>query len=332
MGIRALRKLLIGRESVAGTAVAATTYWRGTGALEDARTVNFVPETVGLLVPTDRQYTSMYQGRVTLDSAPATFEQLPYVFEAGIKSIGSGATDTAGSAIIYNYTLPTTAANSIATYTIEGGDDTASEEMEYSFVTDFVLSGRSGEAWMVESNWVGRNVATCDFTGSLTIPTVEEILFNKSTLSIEAASAAYGTTAKANTLLEASLSVTTGWQPVYTANGQLYFDFIKCIGPEIYLDLTFEHNASAAAELAAWKAGTKRSIQIKTVGSAMGTGGGTYTVKTLIINLSGRYEKIEKLDEINGNDVMRARFKAGYDLTESRIGNFIVVNEVATLA
>lgn len=328
MGIKKLRKVQLGAESSAGTAVAATAMWRGVGTLQDNRQTVFANEDVGILTGADRTYVPMYEGALAMEATDATFEQLPYVLEAGVKTIATGVSDT-GSGFIYNYTFPTTAVNTIKTYTIETGDDIQAEEMEYSHVKDFTLSGRSGEAWTIESNWVGRQISTCTFT-SLTPTATEAILFGKSALYIEAASAAYGTTIKASTLLEASLAVTTGWVPVYTANGQLYFDFIKNVGPEILLTVTYEHNAIAVAEIAAWRAGTKRSIQIKVLGSTL-TSGGTYTTKQMHINVSGKYESVEKLGELNGNDIVRATLRARYDLTESRIGNILIVNELATI-
>ena len=328
MGIKKLRKLQLGKETAGGTAVPATAVWRGMGTLEDTRTTVFANEDVGLLMGADRTYVPMYEGALAMESTEATFEQLPYVLEAGIKTISTGVSDT-GTGFVYNYTLPTTAVQTPSYYTIETGDDIQAEEMEYCFVKDFTLSGKSGEAWMIEANWVGRQVTPVTFT-SLSVASVEEILFGKSALYIEAASAAYGTTIKASTLLEASLAYTTGFVPVYTANGQLYFDFVKCVGPEALLTVTYEHNAIAVVEIAAWRAQTKRSIQIKVAGSALTTGG-TYTTKLLTINLSGKYEKVEKLGELNGNDIVRATLRARYDGTEARIGNIQIVNELATL-
>ena len=52
-GVKALRKIQIGRESTAGTAVPATEIWRGEGAGEDQRTVVFPVEDVGYLYRTE---------------------------------------------------------------------------------------------------------------------------------------------------------------------------------------------------------------------------------------------------------------------------------------
>ena len=49
MGIKALRKLLLGAETTAGTAVAADLRWRGTGVIEDQQ--HYYILIIGLYLP-----------------------------------------------------------------------------------------------------------------------------------------------------------------------------------------------------------------------------------------------------------------------------------------
>ena len=121
----------LGREAAAGTAVAATTIWSGEAAsLEDLRTVTMVTEHRGRMSPSSRQI----QPKLLANHSPqavATFEQIQHIFEAGIE------TDTAavcGSGFLYNYETPTTTTAVLKTYTIEAGDVTANQEMEYGYV------------------------------------------------------------------------------------------------------------------------------------------------------------------------------------------------------
>ena len=48
-GIRALRKLQYGKETTAGTAVAATAVWRGIGTIQDNLETVFPAEDIGIL-------------------------------------------------------------------------------------------------------------------------------------------------------------------------------------------------------------------------------------------------------------------------------------------
>jgi hypothetical protein len=232
---------------------------------------------------------------------------------------------------VYTYNFPEATMNTIRTYTIEGGDNAEAERMEYAFVSDFTLTGKGGEAVMMSANWIGRQVALNAFTGALSIPTVEEIMFSKGTLAIDSVSSAYGATTKSSTFLEMNFNYKSGWTPVWTADGGtgLLYNFIKCVKPEITLDITFEHEASSQAEKVFWRAGTARLVQVKFVGSVLN--GTTYENKTLILNLPGKWTKFSKLGEQDGNDIIVGTFVVGYDQTKADAGQIIVVNANASL-
>jgi hypothetical protein len=328
-GIKALRKIQGGREATAGTAVAATFLWRGMGTIEDQLEVVFPEEDIGLISGSDRTYIPKLLAALTMDETESTFEQLPYIGAAGILDLTTGVTDTGGSGKIYTYTMTTSTQATVRTYTLEGGDDQQEEEMEYSHVSSFTLSGKAGEAWKVGADWAGRQVTPSTFTGSIAIPSVEEMLFSKTKLYIDATT--IGTTQKTLTLLEATLNVNTGLVPVFTADGQLYFSFIKQTQPEVTLDITFEHDGTAVAEKAAWRAQTARLIQLKCEGSTLTTAGSSYSVKTMLINLAGKYESMEKLGEQDGNDVLKATLRARYHSTSNQFMTMTIVNQLTSL-
>lgn len=330
-GVKLLRKVILGKETTAGTAVAATTVWRGIGTLEDQREVVFVNEDVGYLSKVDRTNTPKLLGAITLEG-DATFEQIIHILNAGVKAVTSPSADGSGSGKIYTFDFPTTTANTIKSYTIEGGDNEAAEEMEYSVVSEFSLDGAGGEPVNLSSNWFGRQISTTTFTTEgVTIPTVESINFSKGKLYIDAISGTQGTTLVSNTLLDMKLNVNTGWAPVFTAHGQKYYSFPKCTGPEITLEMTFEHDTTSVALKADWRAETAKLIRLVFEGTALTTAGTTYTYKSLIIDLAGKFEKFDKLDEKDGNDVVVATFRAGYDATAAKYATITVVNEVASL-
>ncbi len=330
-GVRALRKIQLGKESTPGTAVAATALWRGQGVLDDRREVQFIEEDVGYLSGIDRTITPQYLAGITFEETPATFEQLPYVLAAGVKNVTSGTQDGTGSDYIYTYTFPTTSANSVQTYTIEAGDDQQAEEMEYSFVEAFTLSGEAGGPVMVSADWLGRQAQTTTFTGSIAVPTVEDIIFLKGKLYIDDVSGTIGTTQKSNTLLSFNLSVTTGWRPFFTADGNLYFSSIKSTMPEVVMEVTFEHDGTATAEKTNWRNETPRLIRLSFEGSTVSTPGTSYSKKTLIVDLAGKWERFEPLDEQDGNDVVTARFRARYNATAATFAEIVVVNELSAL-
>ena len=327
------RKIQLGKEAVAGTAVAATSVFRGTGVPEDQLELVYPPEHVGYAVPSTRSYIPSLLAGLELDAVPATFEQLPYILEGGVKTVNTGAADGAGSGKIYSYDFPTTAANTIKTFTLEGGDDQQAEEMEYSFVQKLTLAGKGQEAVTMQANWLGRQMSLSTFTGALTPPTVVEALFGNAKLYIDATAGTIGTTLKSNTLLEFTLELVTGWMPRWTAAGALYFDRAVWTGTQMdaKLRIRFEHDATSVAEKAAWRAQNIRLLRLNVDGPTLTTAGTTYQKKTLRIDLAGKWNKFEKLGEDNGNDVVEGEFQGRYSVSDSLYGRVLVVNEVAVL-
>jgi hypothetical protein len=332
-GVKALRKVILGRETTAGTATDGTTIWRGTGVFTDNLETVFTEEDIGYLSGVDRAYIPKAEASFSMDETPATFEQLPHILEAGVMTATPAANGVGSSGYVYTYNFPTTEARTLKTYTIEGGDNQQAEEFAYGFVESFTISGAAGEAVQMSADWLGRQIATTTYTTDATIPTVEEILFSKCTFAIDTAGGSYGGTAKTNTLLGMTLDVDTGWQAVYTGSGQIYFSFAKSTMPEVTCEVTMEHDTTSVAEVAAWRAGTARRLQFSFAGSTLTTAGTTpsYTTKVLVINLTGKWESFDGLDEQDGNDTLTGTFRARYDSTATSFAQIIVCNESATL-
>ena len=329
-GIRALQKIGLGFEdtSTPGTIVVSSTRWRGMGMIQDTLTQVFPEEAAGNLGGSNLQYISSYGGEVEL-TQDATFEQLPYVFTCGITALKSGVQDGGGSGYVYAYPFATTSVTDVNTLTIVGGDNIARESLGYCFVPNFSISGNGGEALMLTSTWRGQQVAPYATADTSTIPSVEQIIFSLGKIYIDDDTGTIGSTVKSQTLLGMTLNVTTGWQEVHTADGARTFSFIKQAAPEIMLDVTFEHNASAVAEIAAWRAGSPRLIKLLFEGSALSTGA-TYTKKTFAANLAGKWEAFQKIDEQNGNDIVTGTFRVRYSSVAALFASMTVVLEGVT--
>jgi hypothetical protein len=336
-GIKALRQIQMQREVTQGTVSSTDTFyvWRGLGTLEDSRESVFPEEDIGILSGTDRQYFPKLSATLEMDEIELNFTQLPHVLDAAIRN-ATPTTDT-GSDYIRTYTWPIVSSDvaestDLQTYSFKCGDNNEVEKFSFGFVKEFTLSGTAGEAWKIKSTWEGREVASdSDNFATATLQVVEDALFSKSKLYIDASSDTVGTTLVSNTLISADFNATTGWQAVFTGSGRLDHSFIKQVQPEVKLDITFEHNATATTEKAAWRAGTARQIQIKIEGNALGTVGALYSVKTIKINLAGKWESFEKIDEVDGNDVVTGHFIARYNSTAALFAAITVVNENASM-
>lgn len=327
-GITQLAKIQLGLETVAGTLVDATTIWRGTGFVHDDLEKMFPNEHVGYLTAVQRSVITKYLAGIVLEETPATYEQLPYILTLGLDALDTGVQD-GGGGYVYTYDLPETAQPTLDSATIEGGDNQQEEEFGYGQVTGWTLAGKGTETLNMSADLIGRQTEPGTFTAALSIPAVEDIPFLKGKLYIDPAGS-MGSSLKSSTFLEMALNGNTGLVPRFTADGQLYFAYSKVVKPEYSLDITFEHDATAVAEKAAWRAGTARDIRMIWEGSAI-AGGTTYDYKTLIVDLAGEWESFDKLDEEDGNDIVKGTFKVGYNATSGLAGQIIVVNELVSL-
>ena len=258
------------------------------------------------------------------------------MFNCGIAQDTAGVQDgTGGSGYIYTFTAGTTAAATIQTLTFETGDNVQAEEAAYCFVTDFNLTGVSGEGLMLSSNWLGRAVATCDFTTTATIKVVEEILASKGIICIDTVAGTMGGTPITSTIKGIDLKYNTGLIPLFSMDGNIYFTEIVQAQPEVTVAVTFLHETQSVAQIALWKAETARQLELEWLGAALttagGATGGVHTYSTLRLAMSGMWESFTKIDEEEGLDVVTGTFKALYDATSANFFVATVVHEDSSL-
>lgn len=328
-GVKALRQIQVAIETVAGTELNATAVWRGTGTLKDNTVLIMPEEDVGAYVKKTRMYIPQEGGTLTLDEVPATFEHLPLLMACGIEGMTTGTVNSTGS-WVYQFDVPPTGSpNTIKTLTCEMGDNQRVDLGLYGFVKSLSLSGAKGEAVMMGAEIETRAVNDTEFTASLTVPTVEEILFLKGQLWIDATTIA--TTTATNTWLGFSLDLPSGWNAIFTGDGSTSFSAIKYVGNKddpITGELVLEHDATAETEITAARAGTTRLIRMLFQGAALPLAG-TYTYKTVKIDAVVKYTDVPELSDEDGDDTVSLPFEVISNNTLA--AQIIVVNTVNTL-
>lgn len=332
-GIKGLVKAQFSKETTLGTEVNASTLWRGMALLQDESEPVYAEEDVGIIGGVGRTYTPKEDAVIELDETEATFEQLPYLFNMGIRGV-AGVQDGAGSGYVYTYPFPTTSIFTPYTYTWELGDNQQAEIMTAVFAEEITISGASEESWMMSGNlrgWIATDPTTT-FTGSLAIPAVEEIIFGKTKLYIDAIGGTIGSTQKTNTFLSFELTINNIYQAVWTGDGvNKNFTFIKMNSePEITLEFTLEHDATSVAERVIRRGRTGRQIRIDGIGSALTTTA-THSTKLCRIDLVGTYEEPEEMDEEDGNMILNFKLRNHYHQTPASRGSIVVVNQLSTL-
>lgn len=334
MGISGAWKVQLGKESPAGTAVAATTIWRGpAGHIDDQREVRRVAEDIGILIPTARVVTPKLLAGLSLPETDATFEQIQYLFNGGIQGV-AGVQDGAGSDYVYTSEVGYTSARTLYTYTLETGDDQQAHEMEYGFVRSFNLKGTGGDTVKASSEWGGRQATATSFTGALSVPTVEPILAAGKVYIDNEGGGVGATQVTAGNIISFDLPFNTGWvEKFFIDSGQRYFQTIffnkDAVGGA--LKIVFEHATLAVTELGKWRAGTTRLIRLLFEGGAVQTPGTTYSKKTLIVDIGGAWTKFNPLSQANGNSLIEAELAISYATTEGLALKTKVVNELSAL-
>lgn len=318
-------KTQLGRESTAGTAVAATTIWRGPfSMIEDARERTIVEEQIGNFVSNERSYDSLISARWSQPATPLTYEQVCHILEAGVKTAtptGTGAVKTR----VYNYPFSGTTVNTIRTYTIETGSATVASdqyEMEMAFVEDFEFAGAFGEAWTMQSNWLGRQMTQASFTTALTAPTVNDCLFNHTRLFIDASGGGIGTTEKAGVLTAANINVRTGLMQVPVGDGQLYSLDYKWTQPEITFSITMELEDSSivAVERGIYRSNGTRLIRLRAAPTA---------ALQFQIDMAAKYDSISDYENSDGNTTVTFEGHGVASSTDSLALTFTVLNSVS---
>ena len=336
MGITALSRVQMGvMASMDGSTDIPTTWWMGEGFLKDNTQVVRRKQNVGRLGGNTNTFIPKRGGEITLLGG-ATYQQLPYLFNSAIKHVDP--TTDASAAKIRTWDVQATDTDPISSsdldfLVIEGGDNQQAEIMRSGFVTEYTLSGSAGAGLDISAKVEGRTISKTTFTASLSQPTVEDVLVSLGAMYIDPSTDTPGTTLKSNTLFDFSLKHTTGWKAQHSKDNRLDYSFVKRVGDDMTLDVTFEHNTNAVTEKDFWLAQTERVIRITFLGSALSStdAGATYDTLTFAMNLYGKWESWDVLSEKDGNNVINGVFRIGYSELAGKSATMIVVNESATL-
>lgn len=330
-GITRERTAAIGLESAAGTAVVATQILRGpANSIVDEQEAVFPDENVGKAGQQDRAYIPSIQAGYASPETTVTFEQTPITLSASVANVVSGST-TGSTPAGYGYTYAVPSTNSAATqktYTLEVGNNQAAYKMEYGFVTDFALKGSSNNALTYTANWRGRQKATVT-RATPALVSVEDVLFQNGKLYYDALGGTLGATVQTGSWLGFNIKHVSGWKPVYTGDGNLYFALPVFKTPEITGDITIEDSTLAATIRAAQSAKTTGLVRMLFEGSTIGTGG-TYQKKTLRIDLAVKWINTPGVDSQNDDDIYTFPFRVVE--TASVYCTYLFVNALTAIA
>ena len=337
-GRKSLRRLQIGRETVAGTSAAATIRLRVSEAvIEDVLEIKEIEEQVGILGGPDRTAITKLGGKISIGSQPVAFQVLPYFMAMGLGAptlSTQGSTTSADRLFIAN--IATNAAPTVSTYTFEGGDDFEVERMTYGFCPRLVLEGSAGDTLNFSADIEGRGVTTAsNFATTATLRNVEDILVSKGKVYIDAISGSFGATQIAGQILGVSVGFAPQFEKKFTADGSLDFNHANYEGQTITGALTMEVDTVTTNAKYDWRQQTPRLLRLLFQGSQLttATDGKVYTTgagatgvsawgyKTLCVDLPIKWTKLSAMADQNGNDIVTGNFRARYNTANSTAGN-----------
>lgn len=333
MSTTKFRKIQLGREETAGTAVVASTIWGGPAAfITDPVARSMVDENIGVAGQTDRGFFSHKEATIQFAETELTFEQVLHVFEAGIETDAAAANGGTTTAYIYEYEFPLSSDNTLKTYTIEAGNEQEQYECEYAFVEEITITGAPNQPLRFTHRWRARQKTACDFTADKTRPAQEVVLFNTGKIYIDASGGTLGSTQKSGTWRGFELTIDTGWRAVFTGSGVAYFYSIKNVGPAMTGSLKLEYDAIGEAMEDAFAAGTTQLLRMDFPGSALTGTGGTHATKLLRIDSAVQYTEHGGIDSADdGNDEISLSWASVWGNAGLTSPKITVVNLLATV-
>ena len=220
------------------------------------------------------------------------------------------------------------------TLTARIGDNSKVVKGAYAYPKDFTIEGSGKgdtDVIMMSANWEVRQWIDDAFTASLSNVATDVFSFAESQLAIDAVGGTLGAT-DFGVFTDFSLKYNTGIKKRYAANNSKNYDSaVLRGGPEIVITIGMPWDTKSQAEVGYWRAQTARKMRLKLNGATLGTGGTTYTKKTIQIDLPGKWESFDGLDDVEGGDIVRGTFRCKYNATAALNPVFTVVNELSTL-
>jgi hypothetical protein len=319
----------VGKESTAGTAVAATTIWRGPfGGWDDDRTTEDIQEDVGTFGFSERSVDTALGVKIPFPQGVAHYEQLLYLAEG---SIGKVSPTGAGPYVrAYDAAIGDTPPN-LQSYTLRVGNKRVSADLglfAYALPMEWELSGNQGESWKLGGTFMAPRKQSGSFTAGLDLPDWTPMVFGHSKLHIDAAGGVFGTTQKTGVLMGFSLKYNPMIEWVPIGDGDLYPKIHKIGKPQITWTLTLEVEQDTGVSTVATERGhydTKALRLIRIDCSANAN-------RKMIIDLVGQYTKVGAYEKGGQNNtVCKFEGKAIYSPTDAAFFGMDVTTGLATI-
>jgi hypothetical protein len=322
-----------GKESAAGTSVAATRQWYGQGTGEitiddnlaehrgNRGTRTQLAHVTSTGVAVDIAYQADNQIGVAYDELIYPMSQL----KGGVTGVGGAADKT------WTFAPSQTGANAQESFTIEVGDDIQEIEFEYSQMSDFTIAASQDPSSVTQfsANWFARQPTKSTKTA---LAANLGVRIPGQLWKIRFASAQSGLTGASdvlNFLQDFSITHQTGLVRRFYQDGLLYFgQSVESMEQTATVTLHVEHTAQAYTEFYDKKrAGTPDFLQLKALGPTLG--GSNYSAQ---LQYGVIWTDVKPLtSESDGINLMEVTGKSFIDPTWATNFNAVIVCSATAL-
>lgn len=330
-GTRLFTYLQIGKETTAGTTVAATRMWfpDGAGMINIDRFQQFAGGNRGTrsnIVATTQAGVAVQIPYKTQNDVGVAFDELPYYWsqiKGAVTGVGGAADKT------WTHAPSQTAANAQESFTLEVGDETQEYEGGYGQASAFRLSADVTGHGLTqgEIDWFVRQPVKSTKT-SLTATTAVKIPAYLWKIRFAASQAGLaGASDQTNFLRSFGLEVVTGLTPQFYMDGNAYFgQTVESMPIGGTIDLVVDSTATAVSEFYDKAAAdTVDFIQLKATGPALG--GTNYSSQ---IQMAVLYEEPEIISgDVDGVNTYKVTGHIAYDPTWSQSISSVTVCSIA---
>lgn len=331
----AFRKILIGRESTYGTAVAATNILYGNLSVTPEMQIHMPQDERGSLAANHRSVGTGHSASLRF-SSDATFEQILHLLSMTLKT---EAKSGSSAEKIYTFTPSLTSANDQKHYTFEYGDNEEQFESASVVCQSLEISVQAGGPLSVSANMIGHFPITTSFT-SLAVPTEDKnhtIISDSGVFTLDSAWGNLGNTPQDATnealFLGGSIRLNSG----LTAQRNMTLDTYPGVQTAIYnptrlsqsrrshsidMDLVFT-SGTASSVWAAYRDQTNKAVRLKWMDVTNSIE--TNKRRALTVDMHGRFTNVsELLSDSNGDSVLRVTFTSFEDTSGNELS--VVVN------
>jgi hypothetical protein len=325
-----LRKVQVGLEATAGTAVAATAQLVGDILYTEEIDRVFEEFPRGVRAPVTGGGYDIRGGSMLEYSGNCSYEEIIYPLLTGILN---DAAPTGSGPYTWTFDPDLTAGQSVKTATIEfviddGSTEHVERESAFMFTTEFEIAIVANGPTTMRFTMAGRRSQTSTLTGSLTPVTGRALIpANLWKVWIDDTWANLGTTAKALLVREATLRVRTGLSSDYTLDGLSDLDMTQINSGTLdaTLDLQCEIPAAAATEIGNFRgsggAGTVRFYRLKADnGAALGAN------KSVQFDMALKHLSPPSYSQDQGIELVNFNLGLEYDSTGAKAMVATVIN------